>query len=86
MPTVESVRIGEGALGFQLAVAFGAATLGSRTATCGVRAAGLHATRDVVAGKEHLEVVGHERAHEAVRVANLVLRLVPLHHGKDRTW
>lgn len=45
-----SVRIGKGALGFQLAVVFGAATLsngatalGSRTATCGSRAAGLYA-------------------------------------------
>ena len=84
MPTVGSVRIGEGALGFQLAVVFGAATLsngatalGSRTATCS-RAARLHATRDVVVGKHNLEVVGNERAHVAVRVANLVLRLVRL--------
>lgn len=45
-------------------------------------AAWLHATREVVAGKDDLEVVGDEGAHEAVRVADLVLRLVGLHHGE----
>ena len=45
-------------------------------------AARLYATRDVVAGEDNLEVVGDERAHEAVGVANLVLRLVGLHHGE----
>lgn len=45
-------------------------------------AAWLHATREVVAGKEDLEVIGHEGAHEAVRVADFVLRLVGLHHSE----
>lgn len=48
--------------------------------SCG--AAWLHATREVVAGKHDLEVVGDEGAHEAVRVADLVLRLVGLHHSE----
>lgn len=45
-------------------------------------AAGLHATREVVAGKDDLEVIGDEGAHVAVGVADLVLRLVRLHHGE----
>ena len=45
-------------------------------------AAGLHATREVVASEHDLEVVGDEGAHEAVGVADLVLRLVRLHHGE----
>ena len=87
MPVLGSVRIGVGTLGFQLAVAFGATTLsngattlGSRTATCGSRATSSYATRDVVAREDDLEVVRDERAHEAIRVANLVLRLIRLHH------
>lgn len=81
MPTVGSVRIGT--LGFQLTVVFGAATLsngaatpGGRTATCGSRAASRYATREIVARKHYLEVVGDEGAHVAVRIANLVLRLL----------
>lgn len=81
MPTVGNGRIGT--LGFQLTVVFGAATLsngaatlGGRTAACGSRAASHYATREVVAGKENLEVVGDEGAHEAVGVADLVLRLL----------
>ena len=42
----------------------------------------LHATREVVAGEDDLEVVSDEGAHVAVRVANLVLRLVRLHHDE----
>lgn len=38
-------------------------------------AAGGYATRDVVASEDDLEVVGHEGAHVAVGVADLVLRL-----------
>lgn len=45
-----------------------------RTAACH------NAAREVGVGKHHLHVVGHERAHETVRVANLMLRLVRLHH------
>lgn len=45
-------------------------------------AAGLHATREVVAGKDDLEVIGDEGAHVAVGVADLVLRLVRLHHSE----
>lgn len=41
-----------------------------------------YASREVVAGEHNLEVVGDEGAHEAVGVANLVLRLVGLHHGE----
>ena len=40
-----------------------------------------YATRKVVAREHDLEVVGDEGAHEAVRIADLVLRLVRLHHG-----
>lgn len=42
----------------------------------------LHTAREVVAGEHYLEVVGDEGAHVAVGVANLVLRLVRLHHGE----
>lgn len=52
------------------------------TATRGGAATSRYATREVVAGKHDLEVVGDEGAHEAVGVANLVLRLVGLHHGE----
>lgn len=55
---------------------------GLLTAAFSGGAVGLHATREVVAGKDDLEVIGDEGAHEAVRVANLVLRLVGLHHGE----
>lgn len=54
----------------------GAATLGGRTATCGSRAASRYATREVVASEHDLEVVGDEGAHEAVGVADFVLRLL----------
>ena len=47
-----------------------------------VEPAGLYATREVVACEHRLEVVGDERVHEAVRVANLVLRLVRLHYSE----
>ena len=40
-----------------------------------------YATCEVVAGEHDLEVVGDEGAHEAVRIADFVLRLVRLHHG-----
>lgn len=55
---------------------------GLLTAAFSGGAAGLHATREVVAGEHDLEVVGDERTKIAVRVANLVLRLVGLHHGE----
>ena len=45
-------------------------------------AAWLYATREVVAGKDDLEVIVDEGAHVAVGVADLVLRLVGLHHGE----
>lgn len=45
-------------------------------------AAGGYAARDVVASEDDLEVVGHEGAHVAVGVADLVLRLVRLHYGE----
>ena len=45
-------------------------------------AAGLQATREVVAREDDLEVVGDEGAQIAVRIADLVLRLVGLHHGE----
>lgn len=53
-----------------------------RAATRGGAAARHYATREVVAGKDDLEVVRNERAHERVGIANLVLRLVSLHYGK----
>lgn len=81
MPTVGSVRIGT--LGFQLTIVFsaatlsnGAATLGGRTSACGSRASSRYATREVVASEHDLEVVGDEGAHEAVGVADFVLRLL----------
>lgn len=77
MPTVGNVRIGVG-YGLSVKLATGCAA----AATFSGGAAGLHATRDVVAGEHDLEVVGDERAHVAVRVANLVLRTVRLHHGE----
>ena len=40
-----------------------------------------YATCEVVASEHDLEVVGDKGAHEAVRIADLVLRLVRLHHG-----
>lgn len=40
-----------------------------------------YATCEVVSREHDLEVVGDERAHEAVRIADLVLRLVRIHHG-----
>ena len=55
---------------------------GLLTAAFSGRAASHYATREVVAGKDDLEVIGDEGAHEAVRVANLVLRLVRLHHSE----
>ena len=51
------------------------------TAALSGGAAGLHATREVVSGKHDFEVVGDEGAQIAVRIADLVLRLVGLHHG-----
>lgn len=52
------------------------------TATRGRAATSHYATREVVASEHHLEVVGDEGAHVAVGVADLVLRLVGLHHGE----
>ena len=40
-----------------------------------------YATREVVAREHDLEVVGDKGAQIAVRIADLVLRLVRLHHG-----
>ena len=40
-----------------------------------------YAAREVVAGEHDLEVVGDKGAQIAVRIADLVLRLVRLHHG-----
>ena len=77
VPTVGNVRIGVG-YGLSVKLATGCAA----TATLSGGAAGLHATRDVVASEHDLEVVSDERAHVAVGVANLVLRLVRLHHGE----
>ena len=51
-----------------------AARLLTAAFSCG--AAWLHATREVVAGKDDLEVIGDEGTHEAVRVADFVLRLL----------
>ena len=61
-----------------------AATAGDLTAATAFSggATGLHTTSEVVAGKHDLEVVGDKGAHEAVRIADLVLRLVRLHHGE----
>lgn len=52
------------------------------TAALSGGAAWLHATREVVAGKDDLEVIGDEGAHVAVGVADFVLRLVGLHHSE----
>lgn len=52
------------------------------TAAFGGGAAWLHATREVVASKDDFEVIGDEGAQIAVRIADLVLRLVRLHHGE----
>lgn len=57
-----------------------AASARALAAACAA-AAGRDAAREVVAGKDDLEVVGDEGAHEAVRIADFVLRLVRLHHG-----
>ena len=59
-----------------------AASLQATAATFGDGAASHYATREVVAREHDLEVVGDEGAHEAVGVANFVLRLVRLHHGE----
>lgn len=77
VPTVENDRL-SGCDGLSVHLA----TVCAAAATFSGRAAGLHATRDIVAGKHDLEVVGDEGAHEAVGGANLVLRLVGLHHGE----
>ena len=55
---------------------------GLLAAAFGGGAAGGHATREVVARKDDLEVVGDEGAQIAVRISDLVLRLVRLHHGE----
>ena len=55
---------------------------GLLTAAFSGGAAGLHATREVVASKDDFEVIGDEGAQIAVGVADLVLRLVRLHHGE----
>ena len=45
-----------------------------RAASCG------HATRNVEVAQLHLHIVGYERTHVALGIANLVLTLVSLHH------
>ena len=57
------------------------AAAASALASAGAAAAGHYAAREVVASKDDLEVVGDKGAHEAVRIADFVLRLVRLHHG-----
>ena len=57
------------------------AAAASALAAAGAAAAGHYAAREVVASKDDLEVVGDKGAHEAVRIADFVLRLVRLHHG-----
>lgn len=66
--------MGHGASSVEVAAGLLCGRAARRTAACH------NAAREVGVGKHHLHVVGHERAHEAVRVANLVLHLVRLHH------
>ena len=81
MPTVGNVKVflRLASLRLYLAAAIGLLT---PTAPFSGGAAGLHATREVVASEHDLEVVGDEGAHETVGAADLVLRLVRLHHGE----
>ena len=53
----------------------------ARVLTAAGAAAGHYAACEVVAGEDDLEVVGDKGAQIAVRIADLVLRLVRLHHG-----
>lgn len=71
-----SVRIGGGALVFQLVIAFGAAPSVVEPPPAAVEPPADTPPRDVVTREDYLEVVRDERAHEAIRVANLVLRLL----------
>ena len=50
-------------------------------AAAGAASAGHYAAREVVASKDDIDVVGDKGAHEAVRIADFVLRPVRLHHG-----